>query len=236
MTLTLSVGSATFTDTNGGLVINGVEVFRLRTPAPGDHLCVDFEVRSADNHVLAIVQGSTCVQAAPGVAVRQGPAFCEIVNPHGEMVARAEKLSANVVRVYGTFHVDGSYIRADGDVLDANGSLIEGHALECSGGPAVSVGRSPDEESRTFEDETVIMDGKFYRACTFRNCLLVYTGRELPLLVCCYFEENCRLELREHAQRTAQFLAGLHQHIGCGGKGIVSRTLDGIRHMIPCGR
>ena len=234
MNSTLSVGTATFTNTNGALVVNGVEVFRLRPPGRDNQLRADFEVRSTDNHVLAIVRESSCVEAAAGVAVRRGPAFCEILDRGGKVLARAEKLTAEMVGVCGTFHVDGGCIRAGDDGLFVNGSLIEGRDLDCSGGPAVSIGRSPDRTGWTFEDETVVLDGMFFRGCTFRNCLLIYTGRDLPLLVCCYFDDDCRLELREHAQRTAQFMAALHRHLECGGKGIVEKAIDGIRQAALC--
>lgn len=82
-------------------------------------------------------------------------------------------------------------------------------------------------EQNTFQDKTEILDGNEYKACEFRNCILVYAGGEFPRLSQCHFAE-CNWEFRDAASRTISFMTAIY-HGGLGGKDVIEKTFENIR-------
>lgn len=63
-------------------------------------------------------------------------------------------------------------------------------------------------ENQVFRDQSVEVDGKQFRKCTFRNARLSYAGGALPAFIDCKFS-NVSLEFTQGAANTIAFLSGL---------------------------
>ncbi len=140
MSQTLLLGSNKFIDNNKTIVVKAVEVFRVWEQLGNDRLVANFEVRDESNELIAKVVRNNFVYAVEGLRINSGPNFSEIVDAEGNIIARAEEVSLGVVRVEGTFYVDGHYIRTDGDCLYVDGRCLEGCEFSCNGGGGVGIG------------------------------------------------------------------------------------------------
>ena len=63
---------------------------------------------------------------------------------------------------------------------------------------------------KTFNNQTINLDGNEYSQCTFRTCRLVYAGGPLPTFKDFNFD-NCSFELDGAADRTVAFLNSVAQ-------------------------
>jgi hypothetical protein len=140
MSQTLLLGSNKFIDNNKTIVVNGVEVFRLWEQQGNDQLVADFEVRDVSNNLIAKVARNNFVYAMEGLEINAGPNFSEIIDAEGDIVARAEEVSLGVVRIEGTFYVDGNCIKTDGDLLYVNGMCMKDCESSCNGGGGIGIG------------------------------------------------------------------------------------------------
>ncbi len=62
-------------------------------------------------------------------------------------------------------------------------------------------------ESKTFENQHVVLDDGVFINCTFKNCSLEYSGGDVYVQNC--QGEGCQLVWRGAAQRTVFLLQGL---------------------------
>lgn len=61
---------------------------------------------------------------------------------------------------------------------------------------------------KTFDNETVNVDGKAFSGCTFNYCTLVYSAGDVPTFTNCDFGSNT-LQFEGAAQNTLKFLSTL---------------------------
>lgn len=80
-------------------------------------------------------------------------------------------------------------------------------------------------ENQTFRNEMVTVDGRQFKACTFDNTTLVFTGETLPTFVDCRFSD-VSLRFEGAAASTLKFLSGLS--VG-GFAQAVDNIFDGVR-------
>jgi hypothetical protein len=79
---------------------------------------------------------------------------------------------------------------------------------------------------KTFENETVRLDGNRYTECVFKNCTLEFAGGPVPEINSCE-SQDCKWAFTEAAERTLQFMALLYKS-GEGGRRLVEYTYEHI--------
>lgn len=67
----------------------------------------------------------------------------------------------------------------------------------------------PTKYQRTIEGEQVFMDDAKFDRVLFKNCQIVYSGGEIPLMNGCYFD-TCNWTFRGPAARTAQLMRSFY--------------------------
>ena len=111
------IGSNTITNCSQVILVAGTEVFRLRQPDAQGQMVAEFLVCNAVGEPLARTARNGIVQCVDGVMVRHSPTFSEVLDGTGLVLARAEQLDAETVRLTGTFGVPGTVVEATADVL-----------------------------------------------------------------------------------------------------------------------
>lgn len=71
-----------------------------------------------------------------------------------------------------------------------------------------------------FVDETILLDGSDFQACSFQGCKLVYGGGALPNISDCSFEE-CSWQFDTAAGRTVTFIRNIAEAMGSDGRVLV---------------
>lgn len=83
-------------------------------------------------------------------------------------------------------------------------------------------------KSTTFKDEKIELDFNVFDNCIFNDCQLIYRGYGPLGLSGCTFN-NATWTFEAAAAQTIQFLSGLYNGAGPGGKQLVEKTFDSIR-------
>ena len=130
MAWTVILGGNEITNCEATLEVQGLEVFRLRERSGDDQLVADFEIRDDQDNLVAKVAKNNAVFTQPGLQVRHGANFSEVVNPSTEeVIARAEEVSQGVISIIGTFRVGGFRVEATKDFLKLNGTTLIGNEI-----------------------------------------------------------------------------------------------------------
>jgi hypothetical protein len=89
-------------------------------------------------------------------------------------------------------------------------------------------------QDKTFTGERVELKGNGFHGCTFSNCELVYRGESSP-----NFQDNNLVDsvfvFTDAAICTLYFLSNVY-HAGRGGREVVEKTFEDIRHSAIHGR
>jgi len=129
----MDLGSNIIHNCDAALVVNGVEVFRLRERSGDGQLVADFDVRDEQGDLIAKVAKNNVVYGRPGMRVNHGPKFTEVLDPTtGTTYARAEEVSTNTIRITGTFTIDGYTIVATQAALKIGGITMSGNIIQGS--------------------------------------------------------------------------------------------------------
>lgn len=145
---TLILGGNTIENCKPALVVGDREVFRLQPKTGDGHLVVDFDLCDAAGKPVATIVKNAVVKALPGVVVKHGPAFSEVVGADGAVIGRADEVGSGSVRVSGRFGAAGAIVHAKADVLELPGSgtmrgctfTASGVAVSIDGRGAISLG------------------------------------------------------------------------------------------------
>ena len=130
---TVYLGSVVFTNCDALLIIEGVEVFRLRER--DDHeswrgvneweYLVEFDVRDQNDNRIAKVTNNNVVHASPGYEKTTGVKSFRITNrATGEIVAGAHEDLNGAIYIMGDFWVKGTHVKIDDTVLDINTNIL----------------------------------------------------------------------------------------------------------------
>lgn len=84
-------------------------------------------------------------------------------------------------------------------------------------------------ENETFKNQGIQLDGNQYIQCMFQNCTLQFGGLLAPKIIDCKFFE-CSWSFTDAAARTLEFLKALYHGAAEGGKELIERTFENIRH------
>ena len=103
------LGGTKVTDCASVLVIQGVEVFRLRDRDRDNRIRVDLDVRGAGNERIATIENGRPLTVAPGYRFEDVGSACAVTREEdGMAVVAVESLSSKALQIHGAFWV-GDY-------------------------------------------------------------------------------------------------------------------------------
>jgi len=123
------LGTNEIRDCQAALVVNGVEVFRLRQRGDDGRLSVDFDVRDASGKRLAKVAKNNVVHAAQGYSVKHGAHESAVLGPDGTTIARVQELTEDALRITGEFWIEGHHVSIADDALVSGGITLSGNLI-----------------------------------------------------------------------------------------------------------
>ena len=124
------LGTNEITDCRAVLIVNGVEVFRLRERDKDGRLIVDFDIRDSDGNRLAKVAKNNVVHSADGYSVKHGACESAVISPDSSTpIARVEELSENTVRITGEFWIKGHHVSITEAALVSGGKTMSGNRI-----------------------------------------------------------------------------------------------------------
>ena len=131
MIQTVDLGTNIITNCDAVLIVDGVEIFRLRERSSDGQLVADFEIRNNQNEILVRVSENNVIYAQLEIfEARHGVGFSEVRNRDtGEILGRVEKISNNAIKVVGTFFVNGNKIKLTERMMDVNGNKMMGNRI-----------------------------------------------------------------------------------------------------------
>ena len=85
-----------------------------------------------------------------------------------------------------------------------------------------------DYRDRTFENESILLDGNTFSGCTFRNCRLVFKGMS-PVSMMVNQMEGVHWVMEGPAAATIAFMTAIYHGAGEGGRELIEQTFANIR-------
>ena len=116
----LLLGTNQISNCGAALIIDGVDVFRLRSSETDSQLLVDFDIHGQDGTRLIRVAKNQIVYAAPGYAVSATAASCEVTAPSGEIVAKVVRLAPTWLKLNGIFWSHGTRLAITDEHMQVN--------------------------------------------------------------------------------------------------------------------
>ena len=132
MSETVIIGGNTITNCQAVLMIEDVEVFRLRDRTGDGRLVVDFEIRDEDDNLIVKVAKNNVVHKNDDIEVIHGKNFSEARNTDtGEVLARVDEIALRTIKIVGEFFVDGFRVKISEDQLELpRGNVLRGNRIE----------------------------------------------------------------------------------------------------------
>jgi hypothetical protein len=127
---TIMLGDNEIADCDAALVVEDLEVFRLRERQHDGQLVVDFDLRDANDNRIAKIAKNHVVFTAEHFEPRSSPGIYQVVNKQsGQVWAKVQEISPSVIKVTGTFCVRGFQIIIQDDLLQIGGGRLGGNKL-----------------------------------------------------------------------------------------------------------
>src|SRR5438876_1205229 len=127
---TVILGGNRIENCDAALVVEGVEVFRLRERTKDGHLVVDFDLHDPNGNRIAKIAKNYVAHAAPGYKFQNRVGVSEVIKEDtGQIVARVEEVAKDAVAVTGTFNVKGYVVEARADGLAVGGLMMKGNTI-----------------------------------------------------------------------------------------------------------
>lgn len=126
----VNLGSNVIQNCEAALVVNGVEVFRLRDRAGDGQLVCDFDVRGADGERIAKIAKNNAVYAAPGWKVVHLPRESRVEDTQGNVIAQVLETGEDEIAVTGEFWVEGHRVQITEDALVSGGITMAGNLID----------------------------------------------------------------------------------------------------------
>lgn len=134
----VNLGSNKIIECAAALVVNGVEVFRLRHRESDGKLICDFDLRDETGNRLAKVAKNNVVYAADGHEVHHLPRESYVQDPNGNIIARVQEVSGDEIKITGDFWIDGHHVLISDDALVSGGITMSGNTVR-GFGKAISI-------------------------------------------------------------------------------------------------
>ena len=132
-TIDLLLGNCALGNTSGVLVIEGVEVFRLRHRGDDGHIAIDLDLRAPEGQ-LAKIDRNKALALASGLALEVNGGEVAVAR-QGEAIARAT-LQDHAIRLTGDFFANGLRVSVTSDSLAIDGKPVTSTRLY---GPGTAV-------------------------------------------------------------------------------------------------
>lgn len=123
------LGSNEINDCEAALVVNGEEVFRFRERESDGRMVCDFDVRDKDGNRLAKISKNNVVHVAPGFVVEHQPRVSNIKNSDGEIIACVEEIAIDIIKVQGSFCINGHTVVINSETLISGGVTMAGNKI-----------------------------------------------------------------------------------------------------------
>ena len=131
MNANLYLGSNLIKDCDAALVVNGVEVFRLRERTGDGRLVVDFDLRDSTGQRIAKIAKNNVVFAADGFdSINEASRSFVRDKRSSNTVALVEELPDGSVRVTGNFWIEGYHVLITEDDLVAGGLTFTANIIQ----------------------------------------------------------------------------------------------------------
>lgn len=134
----VNLGSNIINDCDAALVVNGIEVFRLRERSSDGRLICDFDLRKEKGDRIAKIAKNRVTYAADGYEMHDLPKECHVKDPKGKIVARVQETGHDEITITGDFWIDGHHVVISDSSLVSGGITMSGNVI--SGfGKAISI-------------------------------------------------------------------------------------------------
>ena len=133
-TIDLLLGNCALGNTSGVLVIEGVEVFRLRHHGDDGHIAIDLDLRSPQGQ-LAKLNRNRPLALAPGVTLETNGDDVAVLR-EGQPLARVTLQDGKALRLTGEFFANGLRVGVTHDLLTIDGTMVAATRLY---GPGTAV-------------------------------------------------------------------------------------------------
>ncbi len=129
----LILGNNEIIDCDAALVVNGVEVFRLRKRSGDERLVCDFDIRDKEGNRLAKVAKNNVVYAAEGHKVENIPRQSKVTDANGKVIACVQEIGLETIKVTGEFWIEGHNIAISDNGLVSGGITMSGNVINHCG-------------------------------------------------------------------------------------------------------
>ncbi len=127
------LGNNAIDNCDAAVVVNGIEVFRLRERAADERLVCDFDVRDKAGRLLAQVAKNSVVMAAQGYKVENSARESSVIGPSGRVIARVEEVERNTVKITGEFWIGSYHVVITDQALTLGGCTLSGRTFSACG-------------------------------------------------------------------------------------------------------
>jgi hypothetical protein len=133
---TLLLGPCAIGNTSGVIVLEGVEVFRLRHRGEDGHIAVNMDIRGPDGRQLAKIERNSPLHLAPGLSFAADGPSLRLNDASGAPIVTATAEGSDVIRLTGDFHANGLHLHIASDSLTIGGEPVAATRLY---GPGTAV-------------------------------------------------------------------------------------------------
>ena len=114
------LGTNQMSNCGAALIIDGIDVFRLRSGETNDQFLVDFDIHGQDGSRLVRIAKNQVVHTAPGYTVTVTADACEVKSPSDEVVAKVVRLNNSWLKINGVFWSNGSRLAITDEHIQIN--------------------------------------------------------------------------------------------------------------------
>lgn len=126
------------------VVVQGVEVLRLRDRDGENRIRIDLDLRGPKDERLVLVQNGQVKAVASGVRFQDEGRACTVVEEQsGRELLRVEAMSSKVLAVQGTFHAGGLAVEMTGEQLSVGGEPVSEREVRGKGTAIVIRKKAP---------------------------------------------------------------------------------------------
>ncbi len=125
----VNIGSNIIQDCQAVLIVNDVEVFRLRDRESDGRLICDFDVRDEQGNRLAKIAMNNVVFAAPNYEIRHLPRESSLVDQDGNIIVRVIETSLDEIFITGDFWIKGHHVLITDNELISSGVTMKGNRI-----------------------------------------------------------------------------------------------------------
>jgi hypothetical protein len=128
----IDLGSNKFIDCDAVLIVNGQEVFRLRSRDSDGKLICDFDLRTEDGARIAkIAKNHVVGKVKDGYAHYIGERESYVKDSNGNFVAGIREIGREHIVITGDFWIDGLHVQISDNEVKIGGMVLVGNTFKC---------------------------------------------------------------------------------------------------------